>query len=249
MWYDLMTSDPGAAEGFYSKLIGWSTQPWDGGDMPYTMWMNGEQPVGGVAELSEDARKAGAPPHWLSYISVEDPYAVAARVKELGGAVHHGPEDIPGAGSFAILADPQGAVFAVYRSKDESSGPGGPPGVGEFSWHELATTDHKAAFEFYAELFGWGQHEAMDMGEHGVYQLYGRGELPLGGMFDKTAEMPGPPMWIYYISVPDVNASVDAVRELGGQVVTGPIEVPGGDLIAHCLDPQGAFFALHSTAS
>jgi predicted enzyme related to lactoylglutathione lyase len=60
--------------------------------------------------------------------------------------------------------------------------------------------------------------------------------------------MPGPPMWLYYISVDDVTSAVAKVKELGGQVVNGPTEVPGGDLIAQCLDPQGALFALHSTA-
>jgi len=62
----------------------------------------------------------------------------------------------------------------------------------------------------------------------------------MGGMFNKPDEMPGPPMWLYYISVPDVTSAVDKVKELGGQVVNGPMEVPGGDLIAQCLDTQGA---------
>ncbi len=65
-------------------------------------------------------------------------------------------------------------------------------------------------------------------------------------MFNKTDDMPGPPSWLYYVSVEDVNAAVGKVKELGGQVPVGPMEVPGGDLIAQCLDPQGACFAVHS---
>lgn len=86
------------------------------------------------------------------------------------------------------------------------------------------------------------------MEEAGIYQVYGRGEESFGGMFNKPDEMPGPPMWLYYIQVDDVRASVEKVVELGGQVLNGPMEVPGGDLIAQCVDPQGALFALHSSA-
>ena len=113
------------------------------------------------------------------------------------------------------------------------------PPVGAFSWHELATSDYEGAFDFYSDLFGWHKNDAMDMGEHGIYQLYGRDEFEYGGMFNKTDEMPGPPAWLYYISVEDVNAAVERVKELGGQVLVGPMEVPDGDLIAQCLEPQG----------
>jgi len=52
-----------------------------------------------------------------------------------------------------------------------------------------------------------------------------------------------------FISIDDVTTAVEKVKELGGQVVNGPMEVPGGDLIAQCLDPQGVLFALHSSVS
>ncbi|NJL29787.1 MAG: VOC family protein [Thermoanaerobaculia bacterium] len=120
--------------------------------------------------------------------------------------------------------------------------------MGEFSWNELATTDHEAAFAFYHELFGWQKLTAFDMGPHGIYQLYGRTELPLGGMFNKTADQPGPPCWLYYIRVEDVHASAEQVKKLGGQILMDPMEVPGGDWIVPCMDPQGAAFALHHTA-
>ena len=248
VWYDLMTADPKGAEDFYTSLIGWGTQEWEEGDKPYTMWVNGEKPLGGVMAMPPELSDSGVPPHWMAYVAVEDVAATAEKVNGLGGKTIHPPTDIPGAGSFAVLADPQGAAFAVYSSSEEYSADQGPPETGQFSWHELATSDYKGAFAFYSELFGWEPQEAMDMGEAGIYQLYGRGEAPLGGMFNKPDEMPGPPMWLYYVSVDDVNSAVRKVEDLGGQVVNGPMEVPGGDLIAQCLDPQGALFALHSTS-
>jgi predicted enzyme related to lactoylglutathione lyase len=250
VWYDLMTSDPDAATRFYSELIGWGTQPWEGGPRPYTMFTMGEKPLGGVANLPEDAVKGGAPPHWLAYVGTSDTKETASRAVRLGAKILVEPTDIPNAGQFAVLQDPQGAAFAIYTSQsDEPQGEGGATGVGEFSWNELGTSDYEAAFEFYHELFGWDRTESMDMGEGGIYQMYGSAgsEKPLGGMFNKPAEMPGPPAWLYYISVEDVNSAVEKVKELGGQILNGPMEVPGGDLIAQCMDPQGACFALHST--
>lgn len=115
------------------------------------------------------------------------------------------------------------------------------------SWHELATTDHEAAFEFYSELIGWEKQEAMDMGEAGVYQMYGRpgGEM-LGGMYNKTADQPGPPAWLYYVVVRDLKAAIKKVRSGGGKIVVEPMEVPGGSRIAVGIDPQGAAFGLHA---
>ena len=81
--------------------------------------------------------------------------------------------------------------------------------------------------------------------EHGIYQLYGRGGAPLGGMYTKNAHMPGPPAWLHYARVADVNAAVEAVRQHGGQILNGPMEVPGGDWIVMVLDNQGTPFAVH----
>lgn len=248
VWFDLMTTEPDGAESFYGELIGWQTTNWEGEDFTYTMWANGGATLGGVVELPQEARSAGAQSHWLSYVAVGDVDAAVRRTEELGGSVLHPPTDIPSVGRFAVIQDPQGAAIAVYRPESGGGSEQEPPKVGEFSWHELATTDREAACEFYSELFGWEKLEAMDMGDAGIYQIYGRHGIPLGGMFNKPSEMPGPPGWLYYIRVADVREATDRVRQLGGQVLNGPMEVPGGDLIAQCMDPQGAMFALHSSA-
>lgn len=248
VWYELMTTDPEAAKAFYSDVVGWSTAPFEHAPgMDYTMWMKGEAPVGGLMELPEEVRKSGAPPHWMGYVAVPDVDATAARAQELGGTVHHGPADIPEVGRFAIIADPQGAVLAAFKGTQEMEGGDSEPESGDFSWHELATTDYEAALGYYSDLFGWEKQDAMDMGEAGMYQMYGRPGKMLGGMYNKTADMPGPPQpaWLYYVSVEDLDGSVKRIEEKGGKVVAGPMEVPGGSRIAIGLDPQGAAFALH----
>jgi predicted enzyme related to lactoylglutathione lyase len=244
LWYDLMTEDPDAAQGFYTKLIGWGTQQWEG-PQPYTMWTNNDTPLGGLMQLPEEAKQGGAPPHWLAYVGSEDVAATAAKAEELGGKVLVPPTDIPNAGTFAVLQDPQGAVFAAYTPPEGTPMSDEPPKRGEFSWHELATTDFGAAFDFYSKLFGWQVTESMDMGQGNIYQMYGQADRTLGGMFNKPPEMPVP-FWLYYVTVEDVEQSVKQIQEMGGQVVNGPMEVPGGDKVAQCVDPQGAMFAVHS---
>ena len=83
------------------------------------------------------------------------------------------------------------------------------------------------------------------MGPMGIYQMFGREGVTLGGIFKRPPEMPAPPHWLLYVRVPDINKGADDVKASGGQVLHGPAEVPGGDWIAQCMDPQGAAFALH----
>ncbi len=256
VWYELMTSAPDAAIDFYGNVVGWGSQPFDGAGQPYTMWTNNDVPIGGVMELPAEAAAAGAPPHWLPYIGTADVDATVARALELGATVLVPAMDIPNVGRIVIVADPQGAVFAAYTpaNPSEEMVSDGPPQVGQFSWHELSTTDHEAAFDFYSELFGWEKTTAMDMNEGGdgppaIYQMYkGPSGPELGGMFNKPPEMPVA-AWVLYAKVPDVKGSIESVSGSGGQVLNGPMEVPGGDMIAQCMDPQGAAFAVHSSAN
>jgi hypothetical protein len=241
VWHDLMTSDPKAAEAFYTRVAGWGTQPWDG-PMPYTMWTANGAPLGGVLQLPPNAESS---PHWLAYVSTPDLETTIAKSQSLGATLLMGPQDVTEVGRFAVLKDPQGASFAVYTPIKDESGHDRAPRRGEFSWHELATTDSEAAFEFYCALFSWESRGAFDMGSGSMYRMYGRSGIELGGMYNQTAEMDGPPAWLHYILVDDVDEAANRVRETGGQVINGPMDVPGGDRIAQCLDPQGAMFAVH----
>ncbi len=251
-WYELMTTDPKAAQDFYTNLLGWGLQDFNAGmNEPYVMWTRDNQPLGGVMRLPDEARKMGAPPHWLAYVDVAGVDATVEQAQQRGAKVYVPPTDIPGGGRFAVLADPQGAVFGVVSSAQPAPEPEEPPRpqVGEFSWHELATTDHGAAFGFYNTLFGWEKGEATDMGPMGLYQVFGRRGRPLGGMFNKPAQMPAPPHWLLYIRVPDVDKAAERVKALGGRILNGPMDVPGGDRIVQGMDPQGAVFALHQLKS
>jgi uncharacterized protein len=242
VWHDLMTTDPKKVEPFYKAVAGWGTQVWDG-PVPYTMWTVGDAMIGGVMSLPPGVP---APPHWLGYVFVPDVDATVAQAQSLGGQTHKAGTDIPTVGRFAVLVDPQGAAFAVFTSIGDPPGHEGPPRLGEFSWHELMTTDHASAFAFYHALFGWEKLQEHDMGPMGVYVIFGRNGVQVGGMFNKTDDMPMPPNWLHYIHVDSADRVADVVKANGGTVVNGPMEVPGGDRIAQCMDPLGAMFAVHS---
>ena len=243
-WHELHTSDPDRAVPFYAKVVGWSVAPFEGSP-GYRMWMTGATPMGGLMRLTEDARRMGAPPHWLMYVGMPDVDAAVRQAQGLGARVLMPARTLPTVGRFAVLADPQGAAFAVYAPATPP-GPDAPAALGDFSWHELATSDWSAAWRFYQALFGWDKDEAMDMGPAGMYQIFARSGRQLGGIYNTAADMPAPPHWLSYVRVSSADQAAKTVTALGGKVVRGPMDVPGGDRIAMCVDPQGVAFAVHS---
>src|SRR5581483_2634010 len=100
----------------------------------------GEQPVAGLMALTDEAKQMGAPPSWLAYTEVSDIDATVKQVEKLGGGVVVPAQTMAGVGRFAILRDPQGAVFGALTSESIQSGETDPR-PREFSWHELATSD------------------------------------------------------------------------------------------------------------
>ena len=243
VWHELMTTDTDAAAAFYSKVVPWKTQ--DSGMPSYTLWMAGKTQVGGLTGLPSDGADSSTPPHWIVYVATPDVDATVAEAERLGGKVLKSATDIPNMGRYAVLTDPQGATFAVYSPAGEApeGGAAASGGAGEFTWHELATTDYAAAMSFYAELFGWEKGEAHDMGGMGTYQLFNHGGAQVGGIYNLQAPST-PAHWLSYVHVPDCSKATDAAKEAGGRILNGPMEVPGGSWITMIMDPQGGAFAV-----
>jgi uncharacterized protein len=247
VWYDLLTSDVNAAESFYAKVIGWEAKDAGVPGRPYTLLSAGPVMVAGVMPVPADGPAAGARPVWTGYVGVDDVDAYAARIKAAGGSICRAPEDIPHVGRFAIVADPHGATFALFSAASEpppTPEPGATPG--RIGWHELYAGDLDSDFAFYSDLFGWNKTEAMDMGPMGTYQLFSMGDSPTGGMMNRPPHIPAP-FWLFYFNVDAVDAAVERVKEGGGQVMNGPMQVPGGSWIVQAADPQGAMFAFVGT--
>ena len=245
LWYELMTTDMKAAEAFYTKVVGWTTAPFEGSPQPYSMFMrDGSAPIGGLMTKPDEIN---APPFWSMYVGVPKLEDAAAHIKRRGGSECSPVIDVPTVGRMQMMQDPQGAAFYIYEPASAEQPPEGPAQVGEASWHELMTTDAASAIQFYSEIFGWQPSEALDMGPLGKYHMFNRPHGMIGGMMNKSPEMADvPPNWQIYFLVPDIDAATERIKANGGQVINGPMEVPGGDWIVNGMDPQGAAFALHA---
>jgi uncharacterized protein len=210
------------------------------------MFTVGDQPVAGCLQLPAEAKAMGAPPHFTAYVGTPNVDDTVTRAESLGTAVYVPPMDIPTIGRFAVLADPQGAVQALFQPAEGEAPTGVARGTpGSFVWYELMTDDQKAAFEYYSALFGWIKTEAMDMGDMGTYQMYGKFGETYGGMMTKPTGLDAPSSWMYYISVANLDESIAKLVARGSQVINGPMDVPDGGRVTQCIDPQGAAVAFH----
>jgi len=188
-------------------------------------------------------RRGGPAPGWYGYIGVDDLDASLAALTAAGGKIEMPPTEVPGAGRFAMVTDPQGILlYFMQPASDQSSNSYAPALDGHCSWNELSTGDQAGALRFYGGLFGWTAGDAMDMGPMGKYQFISHGERGLGAVM--TAPPGTRPAWTYYFRVADVDAAAAATVKAGGRIDHGPSEVPGGDHIINVTDPQGAMFAL-----
>jgi predicted enzyme related to lactoylglutathione lyase len=248
VWYDLMTTDLEGGLAFYAKVLGWSSVNSGMPGPTYMVISAGPIPVAGSMQLTPQMQAQGARPAWIGYVAVDDVDATAAQAVSLGGAVHVPPQDIPGVGRFAMIADPHGAVINLFKPNpaypQPPEAPAGTPG--HTGWRELLAVDWPSAFDFHSALFGWTKGDAVDIGPMGTYQLFkATAEADTGGMFNKPAEVPVS-FWLYYFNVKSVAAAIPLVKAGGGAILMGPMQVPGGSWIVQCLDPQGAMFALTS---
>jgi len=244
VWSELMTTDVKGAEAFYGKVVGWTFKKSSNPGMEYHEFYRPDGvPAGGVME-----RPQGMPMSiWAMYIAVPNLDEAMAKLTRLGGAPVSEVITVPNVGRMQMVKDPQGAgLYIIQMDHPEHSVDQDPP-VGEASWLELMTSDAPAAMTFYQQMFGWQPSDAMDMGPDGKYQMFNRGGRMIGGMMkkpEKLAQMP--PFWSIYFRVPDIDQAVERIKANGGQIMNGPMEVPGGDKIVNALDPQGAGFSLHA---
>jgi predicted enzyme related to lactoylglutathione lyase len=244
LWYELMTTDTQAAEKFYKTVVGWTSAPFPESPQPYTVFSRtGEVQVAGLMTTPEGMN---APPFWAMYVGVPNLEQAVADIKGRGGKECSPVIDVPTVGRMQMMTDPQGAAFYIYQPARDPR-PEQLPEVGEGSWHELMTTDAPAALKFYTDIFGWQPSETMDMGEMGKYYMFNRAHGMIGGMMNKPPEMAEvPPNWQIYFRVPEITSAVERIKANGGQILNGPMEVPGGDWIVNAMDPQGAAFSLHA---
>jgi predicted enzyme related to lactoylglutathione lyase len=247
-WAELATTDSSGAKKFYGALLGWEFDDMPSGPgMVYSMSKVGGQYVGGVFDIHGDMK--GMPPNWASYVTVEDADAMVKKVTANGGKLIKEPFDVFDVGRMAVIQDPTGAPLCIWQPK-KHIGAGVIHDPGAMTWNELFTSDVDRAGKFYAATFGWTT-TPVDMGPAGTYTLFGRaGEKNnVGGMMPLGPQMKGvPPHWLVYFAVTDVDASAKKAAELGGKVMSPPMDIPNVGRFAVVQDPQGAVLALYKGA-
>lgn len=243
-WFELGTSDLEGAAKFYAAVLGWDVDKNSMAGMEYWLAKSGQDMVAGIMINPHQ----NVPPNWLIYLAVDNCDQAVQAINAAGGRTHNEAENIPGTGRYAVMSDPQGAVFGIIQLEamqegEDACGPAFQQDkAGHGNWIELMSSDPDAGFTFYSQLFGWEKGEAMDMGEMGVYQLFRHGGGEIGGMMG-LADAPFP-VWLPYFGVNDTRTAMAAIKAAGGVVQQGPFEVPGPAYIVVAADPQGAYFAV-----
>jgi predicted enzyme related to lactoylglutathione lyase len=241
VWHELHTGDRAKAIQFYKQLFGWDIKdtPMGPGE-PYGLCFLGGKDMAGI---TKSMAPANVPPHWLAYLGVEDVDAAAAKAQKLGAKVVSPPMDIPNVGRFAVVTDPQGAAFALYKhAKAPDAEPERPP-VGAFCWEELMTSDPEAAAKFYSDLFGYSL-DTHDMGPMGLYRILKRGDRQTAGIMKTPPNVPAPPHWMTYVHVKNVDESTRNAKEIGAKVMMEPMDIPKIGRFSVIQDPTGAVISL-----
>jgi predicted enzyme related to lactoylglutathione lyase len=236
-WFEYVSTESQKAQGFFGELFNWKTQSMPAPALPggqYTMIAAGEHTIGGYL-----ATPPGAPSHahWLSHLQVEDAAATAAKIKSAGGKVHKEPSKMGDMGTYAIAADPLGAVFALWQPvKPEQAEFRGVAGT--FCWNELVTDSVASSVAFY-EAVGGFKGEPMEMGPAGTYHVlnsFGKGRAGV-----MKSPKPGiPQQWLPYVQVASADDTLAKAKRLGCEIKMAAEDVPGVGRIAVFTDPLGA---------
>jgi predicted enzyme related to lactoylglutathione lyase len=239
---ELVTPDIGISKRFYGGVFGWQFVDVPGGNAPYAEAYDNGAAVAGVVQKPVPAG-GHAQPAWLNFFSVADVDAAARSVAQAGGRVLVAPHDLADRGREAVLADPQGAVFAILASSS-----GDPPDVlvppGDFIWRSLMTKDPAAAGAFYKSLFGY-ETFALPASPGQTHMLLASENYARASDNSMPVERPDMhPHWLAFVRVEGVRHTLEKITALGGKILVEPRVDRHGGLIAVVADPLGAPFGL-----
>jgi uncharacterized protein len=243
VWVDLVTPDLESARRFYAGLFSWTFRDVLSNDKNFTLALLDGRPVAGLVQrpVPTGERKQ---PAWLTFIAVRDVGAVERTVVAHGGRVLSPPRAYPQRGRQSILADPQGAVFAVLESSS-----GDPPDVlaspGDWIWSSLITRDPDAGAAFYQELFGYEVFElddSEDGREHNLLATDGYARASANSLPSGASNLHS--HWLNFVRVVSTRDSAAKVVALGGRVLVEPHSDRHGGVVAVVADPSGAPFGL-----
>jgi predicted enzyme related to lactoylglutathione lyase len=243
IWADLVTPDLAVAERFYGGLFGWTFKHVHAGRTDYAVALLGDRPVGGLVQRTIPTGEHRQPA-WLTFIAVRDVDAARRIAMSHGAKSVSEPKTYAGRGRQAVLADPDGAVFAILASQG-----GDPPDYlaapGEWIWSSLLTHEPGKSAAFYQALFGYDVFDVPsdDAGEHDPAEHvilssddYARAGInPLPGGAGRRH-----PHWLNFVRVASAPDAAAKAVALGGRVLVDPHRDRHGDMTALLADPTGA---------
>lgn len=235
VWFDLATLNLEKQKTFYGDVFGWTFHIISNTDDQYTLIKNGERDVAGMFSFKpREGVTIGAA--WIGLMSIDDPAKAANFVKNNGGVVHSDPKAIAKRGTYALLVDPEGALFGVLKSES-----GDPPDkeieIGDFFWMDLFAREPSKAGQFYKQVAGYelSKSEAKEDVDRVILTSHGKaraGVVPLPGDANRAG-------WLPYIRVADVDATLKKVTAAGGFIMVEPTpDLLDGNL-AIFSDPEG----------
>jgi predicted enzyme related to lactoylglutathione lyase len=238
VWADLVTPNLSSAEKFYGGLFGWTFQSIHAGDSDYVVATISGRPIAGIVEkpISVSDRRQSA---WLTFIAVRDVDAVKRTVLARKGRVLADSVSYAMRGRQAVLADPEGAVFAILASSS-----GDPPDYlaapGEWIWSSLLAKNPETEAAFYQDVFGYEVFdvESPDGMQHMIlssddYARASANALP-------TGEGRRHAHWLNFIRVESAADICAKAVSLGGRILVEPHADRHGGLLAVVADPAGA---------
>ena len=247
IWHDLLTDTPEASKRFYSELFGWEFQEL-GIDLGffrtvnYTLIRHNGDLIGGMVDQSRLDSDADIS-QWVVLVSVVDIEQAIASLEAAGGNVFTPPTDLAERGRIAIVADAQGALFAMLETRD-----GDPvdkePANGAFLWDEIWSANVDETAEFYQSIVDY------EVGEKSVnadkaYHFLSMDGKPRAGILANPVDGLKP-LWVTYIRVEDPAAITERVEELGGQILLEVQDRELGGQVALIAGPSGAGIALQT---
>jgi predicted enzyme related to lactoylglutathione lyase len=239
VWREASSTRLDSCLSFYKTLFDWRLEPLALDKQTATLAFAGERRVGSVVDLPK-ATPLGS--HWKSFVAVDDVDGACVRCVEAGGRVVVGATDIAPFGRCALLRDPFGAHFVVWRTSPTSHErrSSEPPGPGEFCWEMLATRNAEAAKAFYRKVLGWKAKTFA--GAADVLVFVTEDGADAASMCVAVAGTQ--PHWISYVAVEKVAKALEVVCALGGKVIEDRTNVPGMGTVAVIEDPAGAVLGL-----
>ena len=251
IWHDLLTNDPAASQAFYSELFGWEFE--DVGtfaglrsNSAYTLIRHNGNVIGGMVNTVALNGRSDIS-QWVTVMSVNDVDDAVSQFRAAGGKVVAPPTDVGTRGRMALVRDAEGALLAMLQTRD-----GDPadrePGLGDFLWDELWTSDVEGATAFYTGLTGMQTDDvAIESGDNGgrSYRLLKDGDRPRVGVLLNPLEGLDP-VWVNYLRVEDPAAITARVTDLGGAVIVEAQPRPLGGEVAFIAGPSGAAIALQT---